>query len=536
MGLADKLLADFSSDEDDDDEQVDLKDEELDELDQDHNSEAEHQDNDYDDEMLESNLTKPRQKRDFNYLMVKNDLSGVTSLRKYSSVLPKLESLLRKLDTIKNTDPDMIDREMENDFLSDANNKLTDIKTEISEVFSFVKSYYKSIWPDLEDLVRNPIDFAQVVKIIKDNVSLVSNNSKILENVLKKEEILGLTMSASLVSQQAKPQFEENYMKLILEACDIILELNSSRQKIRDFVTERAKAIAPNVTAIIGPSVTAQLISSYGLENLCKTPACNLPSVGVNNSASRAAQIGPRNKGYLYYSDLVQSVADEFRVQAMRMVSGKVILASRIDYSQRESTKSDDSNGQKWKKEITNKLEKLQAPPDQSKSKPLPKPVEQKSKKRGGRRFRKLKERMAMSDLAKAQNKMAFGKEEETRMDAFGEEIGLGMAGKFSNGGSYRTMAETKKAQMTKAMASKIQKFAGNANNGPGNEGGSKLIKSLNVDDRLLSLQGSSNGNGGSKQGDVGLPSWLQPQQSSGKKRLHDDDDFMIRRTKKRRS
>ncbi|GME78522.1 unnamed protein product [Ambrosiozyma monospora] len=430
MGLADKLLAGFSSDEDED-EQLALKDEELDELDQDHNSsEAEGQDdNDDDDEpMLDSTVTKPHQKRDFNYLMVKNDLSDVTSVRKYSLVLPKLKSLLRKLDTIKNTDPDMIDREMENDFLFDANNNLADIKTEISEVFSFVKSYYKPIWPDLEDLVKNPIDYAQVVKIIKDNVFLVSNNSKILENVLKKEEILGLTMSASLVSQQPKPQFEENYMKLILEACDIILELNSSRQMIRDFVTERAKSIAPNVTAIIGPSVTAQLISSYGLENLCKTPACNLPSVGVNNSASRAAQIGPRNKGYLYYSDLVQSVAEEFRVQAMRMVSGKVILASRIDYSQRESTQSDDSNGQKWKKEITNKLEKLQAPPDQSKSKPLPKPIDQKSKKRGGRRFRKLKERMAMSELAKAQNKMAFGKEEETRMDAFGEEIGLGMA------------------------------------------------------------------------------------------------------------
>ncbi|GMF08126.1 unnamed protein product [Ambrosiozyma monospora] len=142
---------------------------------------------------------------------------------------------------------------------------------------------------------------------------------------------------------------------------------------------------------------------------------------------------------------------------------------------------------------------------------------------------------MAMSELAKAQNKMAFGKEEETRMDAFGEEIGLGMAGKFSNGGSYRTMAETKKAQMTKAMASKIQKFTGNANN---NEGGSKLIKSLNADDRLLCLQGSTNGangKGGSKQDDVGLPSWLQPQQTSDKKRLHDDES-KIRRTKQRRS
>lgn len=59
-----------------------------------------------------------------------------------------------------------------------------------------------------------------------------------------------------------------------------------------------------------------------------------------------------------------------------------------------------------------------------------------------------------MSDLRKAQNKMEFGKQEETIMDGFGEEIGLGMTGNSSSSGRIGQLQVNSKtnAKMSKGM------------------------------------------------------------------------------------
>ncbi|ODV83985.1 hypothetical protein CANARDRAFT_29449 [[Candida] arabinofermentans NRRL YB-2248] len=428
----------------------------------------------------------------FTTLMSSTNLNNVHDLRKYSKLLPKVETLLNEMNQLQQSDSDlnMIDKELENDFLSKTNDTLDDLKQEIVTIHAFIKIHYKLIWPDLDGLIQNPVNFAKIIKIIKDKIELVSESNDEFSKFLKKDEILGLTVSASVLKQQQQQQqrkIPQHNMDLILQACDILLEFEDARQSIRSFVSNRARSIAPNVTAIVGPHVTAQLISIHGLEGLCKTPSCNLPSLGVNTSSSSKGLIGTRNKGYLYYSDLVQNVFEDYRVQAMRIISGKVILAARIDFSNRESNynKYDDNNGLKWRDEIIKKLDKLQAPPENSKIKPLPKPIDNKSKKRAGKRFRKQKERLEMSDIAKAQNKMAFGNQEETHMDAFGEEHGMGMIGKLSTR-SLTNNESLNKPQIGKALASKLKSF-GVVNQ---QQQSSKLANLLNGNDTLKALEG----------------------------------------------
>ena len=55
----------------------------------------------------------------------------------------------------------------------------------------------------------------------------------------------------------------------------------------------------------------------------------------------------------------------------------------------------------------------LQEPPPVKAIKPLPAPIDVPGKKRGGRRVRKMKERMAVTDFRKAANRMTFGEMEE---------------------------------------------------------------------------------------------------------------------------
>ncbi|VEU21570.1 DEKNAAC102259 [Brettanomyces naardenensis] len=456
MSLADQLLSDIS---DGSDEEIDGEENGI--------------------ENLALNGSSGVAQHDFDYLITITSLSDIKSVRPYCPVLPRLEAIVSLLNR-NDVRPD------NDSLLSDTNGVLDKARDSITSVYNFIKVNYKPVWQDLDGLIRNPVNFARIISIVRDDVTNVQNITDQLGDFLKKDEILGLTMSASVMRQadESGIKLSGHHIDLVVEACGILLELDAGRSKIRSFLSKQAYNLAPNITAIVGPEVCAQLLAVYGLEGLCKTPACNLPSLGVNNSAVGELHSGIKNQGYLYRCDLVQSVPEEYRKQAMRQISAKVALASRIDYSTRISDTKDDLFGNKWHDEIASKLEKLQAPPENQRIKPLPKPVDQKSTKRGGRRFRKQKERMQMSEIEKAQNRMVFGEREETRMDASGEEIGLGMAGKFSSGGSYRSLnvSEAHKPQVTKEMAKKLSSFE--ASNRIGGQG-SNLSRLLHQDERV---------------------------------------------------
>ena len=67
-----------------------------------------------------------------------------------------------------------------------------------------------------------------------------------------------------------------------------------------------------------------------------------------------------------------------------------------------------------------------------------------------------MKERFQMSELRQAQNKMEFGKQEESVIDSFGEEVGLGM----SRGGAGRLNIQLNtntNAKMSKSLTNRLQ-------------------------------------------------------------------------------
>ena len=158
-----------------------------------------------------------------------------------------------------------------------------------------------------------------------------------------------------------------------------------------------------------------------------------------------------RQRGYLYYSPIVHQVPADIKRLVMRIVAGKVVLAARVDILGRGS--SDASVGEKFRQDIEAKIEKLQAPPEATPDKALSLPKEFKSKKRGGRKYRKMKERMQLSEVRRAQNIMEFGKAEATFTTALGDEVGLGMLGKLKVAASDAT-----RAKMSKAMMARVNK------------------------------------------------------------------------------
>ena len=141
------------------------------------------------------------------------------------------------------------------------------------------------------------------------------------------------------------------------------------------------------------------------------------------------------------------------RRKVARIGAAKATLAARIDA---DHASRDGSSGNSLKADVDMRIEKLQEPPPVKNIKALPAPIEQTKKKRGGRRARKMKERMGMTDLRKQANRMTFGEIEE---DAYQEDLNFS-SGQIGKTGSVRaTQVDSKtKARISQKLQKTLQK------------------------------------------------------------------------------
>lgn len=375
--------------------------------------------------------------------VVKEALEDITQ---QSLVVAKMVPMLEQIDTFSQL---RINKKTEYDFLISANDTSVEATAEQQLVHEFLKRQYSKRFPELESLIPLPLDFAKVILVLQNSWDIDSDRL----SFLGKEKILLLTMSALQAKENGKP-LPQDVLDVTLKACHLLIELNAFKLKIQDYVASRLVVFAPNLTAIVGAQTAAQFMSLVGgLAELAKTPSCNVAALGNKRTVSMGlGQHGIRQQGFLYYSDIIQNVVPDLRKQAMRITAGKLILAARIDYASNNSS-GDASQGLKWRQEILDKIEKLEEPPEVVATKALPVPIDRKAKKRGGRRYRKMKEKFELSDLRKAQDRVVFGQAEKTVTDAFGEEVGLGMLSSLS-----RTPQNVNnRAKMSKGMRNRLQ-------------------------------------------------------------------------------
>ncbi|KAK9460682.1 uncharacterized protein V1516DRAFT_677372 [Lipomyces oligophaga] len=293
--------------------------------------------------------------------------------------------------------------------LVEVNALATDITGEITVLHKYVAEKYNPRFPELESLVLSPVDYAKTVKVIGADIATIKDKQKQLTDFLPAAIVMVLTVSA--VTSKSR-DLTDDELKIIMECCDVLLFFDSAHKKFTQYVATKMTAFAPNTAALVGSVTAAELFGvAGGLAGLSKLPSCNIPSLGVKRNQTNIGlgNTGVRQQGFLYFSALVQSTPMDLRRQALRILAAKVSLAARIDIAR---SNMDGMRGLELKNEVEEKLEKLGIPPSNQGPKALPAPDDRPSKKRGGRRIRKYKQKFAMTDLRKAQNRMKFGEQD----------------------------------------------------------------------------------------------------------------------------
>ena len=348
--------------------------------------------------------------------------------------------------------------------LTQSNTLSTSIDNEIILVHKYIRDHYSTRFPELETLVTNPLNYAKSVAIIgngpMDNIKMLAQQTDnivkaSLKSVLDGPSLMVVTVEATTTRGRDLTDVE---LQRVMRACEMTLSLDRAKGTLTAYVESRMNVFAPNLTALIGSLTAAQLLNfAGGLKGLAEKPACNLPPLGSKKQSGLgfASNIGVRQQGFLYHSEIIRGVPNDLKRQAMRIVAAKVVLAARVD---RVHSSPNGLEGQGLRAACEDRLDKLKEPPPNKGARALPAPDDKPSRKRGGRRARKAKEATAMTDLRKAQNRMQFGKEEKEV--GYAETTkGLGMIGQ-ANEGHIRSQQID---QRTKAKLSKNNKGWGTA-------------------------------------------------------------------------
>jgi len=251
-------------------------------------------------------------------------------------------------------------------------------------------------------------------------------------------------------------KLEPDQLERIMEACEMADELNRQHINMHFFVEQRMALIAPNLVRILGAGSAAMIVSQAGgLGPLSKQPACNLLVLGKQKKTLHgfSSSTLPSHAGFIYYHPIVQSLREELRRKAARIIAAKCTLAARVD-SLHDAR--DGSVGDNLAMQINQKIEKMLEPPPVKSQKALPKPLDKSSKKRGGRRVRKMKERSGMTELRRKENRMNFGElQEDVMQDHIGFTLGQAVSGSAA-GGRIRAAVVDNRTRVR--MSQKLQK------------------------------------------------------------------------------
>ena len=294
----------------------------------------------------------------------------------------------------------------------------------------------------------DPLAYARVVARIgnEENVTDID-----LDDVIPRHVVMMVSVSASTTDGKplAPPELEN-----VGAACAMMEVLDGARSKLNRFVGSRMGLVAPNLSAVCGADAAARLVGAAGgLARLSEIPACNIQVMGQRRrvNAGLSSRSSGANQGFVFQCPLVQNTPPDYRRKTAKLVANKVALLARYD-AFGSGGRRQGEQGAEMRAAMEATVEKWQEPPPAPTVKPLPAPDSQARKRRGGKRWRKQKERVAATEMMKQANRMQFGTAEEEYID--GDEMyGLGMLGKDGHGKLKMMQAASKISKKEKALS-----------------------------------------------------------------------------------
>ena len=347
--------------------------------------------------------------------------------------------------------------------LEKANKYIIILNKYILEDVKVLKELYSEYFPELPTMITNNYDYVRSIKVIEEHKNLIKNENQAGIKQLNQElSFLPNNVLMALIfmlpsSFVLKINSEEKSLA-IKNSCDKILDLFQKKTVLLNFISKNMKYLAPNLTLLLGAEIAAKLVTEAGgLSELARTPSGNILNMGRHElNLEGFSTMNRYNNGYLTELNEYKDAVDSMKIYVLRRYANKAALAARKDAFMNKS-KISDKFGEKMKIEISEKVEKIKNDIQPILKKPLPRPDDKPSRKRGGKRVRGIKQKYELTRVRKLKNRMKFG-EPETEYRETGK--GFGMLGIGGIGSTLKLSLNKNNKIITKKQKLYDKKYA----------------------------------------------------------------------------
>lgn len=216
-----------------------------------------------------------------------------------------------------------------------------------------VREWYGLHFPEMDRIIEKHDTYARLV-------SKLGNRRNFTHDILVSE---GLPQDvanqlADAAARSMGAQLEDLDLSVLQSFCQQMLDLYKFREKSEAYVGEVLKTVAPNMSAIVGASLSARLISIAGsLQNLAKMPASTLQVLGAEKALFRSLKTGarPPKHGVIFQHTAIHQSPRWQRGKIARALSGKLSIAARVDAFNGEFV------GEKLRDDVAKKVEEIKS-------------------------------------------------------------------------------------------------------------------------------------------------------------------------------
>jgi len=224
-----------------------------------------------------------------------------------------------------------------------------------------VREWYSWHFPELKDIVKDNIMFARAAAFVQDKGTICHTGEGDGEDkmpglieICGDEDIAKAVVSAARTSMgmDCSPVDMVN----IVNFTQRMVKLAEFRKNLSHYLTEKMAVVAPNLSALIGDTVGARLISKAGsLTNLAKAPASTVQILGAEKALFRALKTKGNTPKYglIYHSTFIGRADAKNKGRISRYLANKCSIATRIDSFSDEPTRL---YGEKLREQVEERL------------------------------------------------------------------------------------------------------------------------------------------------------------------------------------
>ena len=214
-----------------------------------------------------------------------------------------------------------------------------------------VREWYGLHFPEMDRMIEKHDTYARLIAKLGNRRNLTLD--RMIAEGIPKEKAEELAKGAK---KSMGAELSDSDLTVLQSFCDLMLDLYKFRAKSEAYVEEVMKEIAPNMTTVVGASLSARLISIAGsLDNLAKMPASTLQVLGAEKALFRSLKTGarPPKHGVIFQHTAIHQSPRWQRGKIARALSGKLSIAARVDAF------GGDFIGQKLKDEVDKKVDEI---------------------------------------------------------------------------------------------------------------------------------------------------------------------------------